>query len=258
VIRKLAVSFAGVVVVLAAAGTVRADSLPALPGNSGGPNGFWSYGTYQSGVDPADSMAFDLSGGPGEMTIGTWTNSGMVFNDLTWQPEKLTLTPGYGPIIVTWTALSAGTYTVTSTILPDADLSNSSGGNGPSLSSPLGQGSGSGSQSGPFSANFDFNAGDSIGFLATNGQTDNSGLSIEFGPAGVDAVPEPSRGVALMGLGLMAVFGALWIRHPGKGAITKLLSGSRPTLRKAQSIGEHPKSLGSMIDSESFSGSLTV
>ena len=128
-VSKDAVRLVAVVVMLMAAVSVRADSLP--PVSSGGPNGYWSFAPYQSGSDPSSSTMFGLSG-VGQMTdltFGSWSNpqSGTVSTDLAWQPDKLTLGANYGPIVVTWTSLSAGDYTVTATISPSLLGGSSSG-----------------------------------------------------------------------------------------------------------------------------------
>jgi len=119
-VSKDAVRLVALVVMLTAAVSARADSLPPVSGS--GPNGYWSFGPYQSGSDPSASTMFGVSGfgQMTDLTFGSWSNpqSGTVFTDLTWQPDKFTLGADYGPIVVTWTSLSAGDYTVNATISP--------------------------------------------------------------------------------------------------------------------------------------------
>jgi PEP-CTERM motif len=213
-VSKDAVRLVALIVMLTAAVSVRADSLPPL--SSGGPSGYWSFGPYQSGSDPSGSTMFGLSG-VGQMTdltFGSWSNpqSGTVFTDLTWQPDKLTLGPEFGPIIVKWTSLSAGDYTVTATVSPSLTASGSSGGQFSSFATPFVGGLDPANPSGPFSQTVSFAVGDSIGFVTSGGgSTDKSaGFLVSFSPALAPQVPEPSTEVALLGLCGMGLMGAIW------------------------------------------------
>jgi hypothetical protein len=239
-VSKDAVRLVALVVMLTAAVSVRADSLPPL--SSGGPNGYWSFAPYQSGSDPSGSTMFGLSGS-GQMTdltFGSWSNpqSGTVFTDLTWQPDKLTLGPNFGPIVVTWTSLSAGDYTVTATVSPSL-LGGLSSGQFARFATPFAGGLDPTISSGSFSETMSFGVGDTIGFVASSGgSTDqSSGFLVSFGPAlapnnpgsppqdpgsppqdpGSPApqVPEPSAEVALLGLCGMGLLGAVWAWRRG-------------------------------------------
>jgi len=222
-VSKDAVRLVALVVMLTAAVSVRADSLP--PVSSGGPNGDWSFAPYQSGTDPSGSTMFGLSG-VGHMTgltFGSWSNpqSGTVSTDLTWQPDKLTVGPDFGPIVVTWTSLSAGDYTVTATISPSLLGSGSSSGQFSRFATPLAGSLDPTISSGSFSETMSFGVGDTIGFVASSGSS--TGQSFGFlvssgsqnpGTApqepGSPAVPEPSAVVALLGLCGMGLLGAVW------------------------------------------------
>jgi PEP-CTERM motif len=213
-VSKDAVRLVALVVILAAAVSVRADSLPPL--SSGGPNGYWSFGPYQGGSDPSGSTMFGLSGS-GQMTgltLGSWSNpqSGTVSTDLTWQPDKLTLGPDFGPIVVTWTSLSAGDYTVTASISPSLLGSGSSSGQFSRFATPFVGSLDPTISSGSFSESMSFGVGDTIAFVASSGgSTDqSSGFLVSFSPALAPPVPEPSAVVALLGLCGMGLLGAIW------------------------------------------------
>jgi hypothetical protein len=217
VLKRLASILIGQVVLSLATVSVRADAVLSVPGsltlNPGGANGFWSVVPYQSGGDSSSGIAFGLSGmgAMGGLHLGAWPQG--VFSDLTWAPEKFTVTPGYGPIEVTWTALSAGEYTLTSSVLP---VSVGGGGSAPHVTPFFGGGSGSGSQpGGGFSAIVSFNSGDTFDFLATDagGQSAGGPLEIEFGPASQDPVPEPATAVSLLGVTVMGLFSAVAVRR---------------------------------------------
>ena len=223
-VSKDAVRLVALVVMLTAAVSARADSLP--PVLSGGPNGYWSFAPYQSGSDPSGSTMFGLSG-VGQMTgltFGSWSNpqSGTVSTDLAWQPDKLTLGANYGPIVVTWTSLSAGDYTVTATISPSL-LGGSSSGQFARFATPLAGGLDPTISSGSFSESMSFGVGDTIAFVASSGSStsQSSGFLVSFAPALAPnnpgsppqdpaPVPEPSAVVALLGLCGMGLLGAVW------------------------------------------------
>jgi hypothetical protein len=217
VLKRLASILIGQVVLSLATVSVRADAVLSVPGSltlsPGGANGFWSVAPYQGGGDSSGGIAFGLSG-IGAMSglhLGAWPQG--VFSDLTWAPEKFTVTPGFGPIEVTWTALSAGEYTLTSSVLP---VLVGSGGSAPQVTPFLDGGSGSGSQpGGGFSGIVSFNSGDTFDFLAAGagGQSADGPLDIEFGPTSQDPVPEPVTAVSLVGVGVMGLFSAVAVRR---------------------------------------------
>jgi len=135
--------------------------------------------------------------------------------DLTWTPANVTLTPGYGPLVATWTALTDGTYTVNSSVAP-SQMTGSSG------SQTITGGTGSTA----FSDAISFKAGDSISFTSAGstgithftsfGGTTGTDFNVNFSPFVADPVPEPSPPVALAGFGLMAIIGlaiAAWRRR---------------------------------------------
>ncbi len=180
--NRVAVCLMALVALLATPLCLHADSLQPVPSGPSLPNGYWSFKNAQS---PASSLPLTFSGN-GQMMIGTELNasSPMVFVDLSWQPDEFTIGPGYGSAIFSWTALSAGEYTVTATDAPSQGFG----------SSPLGQAAGS-SQSGLFTKCISFNPGDSICFVLPTAGNDSDFVFI--GPV---TVPEPSRAVALLGI----------------------------------------------------------
>ena len=217
---------AGLVVMLTAAVSARADSLPPL--SSGGPNGYWSFGAYQSGSDPNASTMFGVSGfgQMTDLTFGSWSNqqSGTMSTDLTWQPDRFTLGADYGPIVVKWTSLSAGDYTVTATISPSTLGSGSSSGQFARFATPFVGSLDPTISSGSFSESMSFGVGDTISFVATSGGSidQSSGFLVSFAPALAShdpgsppqdppQVPEPSAVVALLGLCGMGLLGAVWV-----------------------------------------------
>jgi len=107
---NVTVRLVAVVVVLAAAMKVRADSVP-VGYSASTPNGYWSYQQYQPG-DSGEHGALGFSGS-GEMDMLVDTPSGWQPVDLTWSPEQFTLSGDYGPAMVSWTAVTGGTYTIT-------------------------------------------------------------------------------------------------------------------------------------------------
>ncbi len=219
---------------------LRADSMPASAGNSQiVPLGFWTYGTTAATGNPSGNgplvigtlviggtetdpsvvaiAASDENGNslsaPTVLTLtgtGQMTELGSPLTNLTWNPDQLIVSPVLQPTIITWTASAPGSYTITSTILPNQNsgspsfaAASSTGGSG---------GSSGGSGSGPFSQTVSFNSGDSVSF-DTGGQGGFSGgpLEISFSSAdNPDPVPEPSSWVAILGLAGTALLGLTW------------------------------------------------
>jgi hypothetical protein len=135
--------------------------------------------------------------------------------DLTWAPDAVTLQPGYGPLVATWTALADGSYTVSASVSP-SQITGSSG----SLPDPNGSGSD------PFSQAISFKAGDTITFVSSGstginhftsaGDGGSTGFNVNLSPFEADPVPEPSQPVALAGFALMGLLGfvfASWRRR---------------------------------------------
>jgi hypothetical protein len=222
---------------------VRADSMPVSAGGSSGsqivPLGFWTYGTTAATGNPSGNgplvigslviggtetdssvvtiAASDENGNsltaPTVLTLtgsGQMTGLGSPLTNLTWRPDQLIVSPVLQPTTITWTASAPGSYTITSTILPNQNSSN------PSLAAArsLGGAGGSGSDSGtgPFSQTVSFNSGDSVSFdVAGQGSSSGGPLEISFGSP--DPVPEPSSWVALLGLAGTSLLGLTWMRR---------------------------------------------
>jgi hypothetical protein len=250
VLNKLVVSLVGMTVTFTAAIVVRADQLPSGPSDgsigfwSVAPlptGGASNAGTVVSLYDSGQMSAFSLGawttpgsqdaganqinggglviGGTADATTtftinpsdsnGNSLSSAGPFPELIWAPNAVNLQSGTGPVVFTWTALSDGSYMVNASVSP----SGSSG--SPTISGPSG--------SSPFSEVISFKAGDTISFISSptgliNHLTADSGFDVNLspfqagtgGPGPPDPVPEPSRLVALAGIGLMGLFGGAW------------------------------------------------
>jgi hypothetical protein len=185
---KASVSLIALVVMLTAPSGLRADSLPPVSNDESGPNGYW---TFKNALAPASVSPVELSGIGQMISVGNQfeANSSMVVVDMMWQPDEFTLGQGFGPAIVTWTALSAGEFTVTATGAPSQGTSDSL----------LRQATGSAqpaSQTGTWTECMNFEPGDSICLVlpATTGTNDS-----DFFVISSVTVPEPSLAIALLG-----------------------------------------------------------
>jgi hypothetical protein len=189
------------IVVLAISTGLRADQISVSA-----PQGSWSVSAYQAGVDTSEETSFGL-GGSGilsGLSLGPWSSQGIPGSstDLAWSPDRLTLTPGFGPMEIVWTASTSGDFTLHSTVSP-----NSKG--GVAL---------------PFSGVISVNAGDSLSFVVLGDTgfahplisgfslSPPSGFDAQFGPFAPDPVPEPSRSVALASIGMLAL-GVVFFRY---------------------------------------------
>jgi hypothetical protein len=145
---------------------------------------------------------------PATVTINASDSSGNTlampseFTDIVWAPDKLSLTPGFGAVAVTWTALTSGEYTVNATVIP-SQLNSSVG----LRSGSIGGSTGS---SAPYSQTMNFKAGDTIGFVAPGtGTSDGNGptpFDVSFSQSSVNPVPAPTNAVALIGVSAMGLF----------------------------------------------------
>jgi PEP-CTERM motif-containing protein len=160
-------------------------------------------------IAASDANGNSLSA-PAALTLtgtGQITGLGSPQTNLTWRPDQLFVSPVFQPTIITWTASAPGSYTITSTILPNQSSSNP----GLGTISSLNGGGGNDSDSGQFTQMVNFNSGDSVSFLAGQGGTSGGPLEISFGSADNPAVPEPSSLVALFGLVGTSLLGSTWI-----------------------------------------------
>ena len=223
-IRRSVVSLAGWAIMLMAAVGVRADSLSPPAEGDAAANGYWSFQPYQTGADPGSPFAITLTGS-GEisgMSLGAWSTpaTGPVVTDLTWQPDQFTLGPDYGPILVTWTALSPGEFTVTASLPASQVSSGFALGASSGSAVPFDSGLSPADASNPFCETMTFGVGDTIGFVAkSGGSADRSpgGLVVNFGSPLPAPVPEPSDSLALLGMLCVVLAGAVWTVQRNRG-----------------------------------------
>jgi hypothetical protein len=208
----------------------RADALPISgPSSPIVPLGFWTYGTT-SVSGPLEAGALVIGGTETDSsvvtiaasdengislsapTVLTLTGTGQIIGlgspltNLTWRPDQLTINQVSEPTTITWTASAPGSYTITSTLLPNQ---NSDGGQGFAAARVGGSGSGQ------FSQTIDFNSGDSVSFAAgAEGSSSGAPVEISFTSAdGPDPVPEPSSLVAIFGLAATSLLGLTWMNR---------------------------------------------
>jgi hypothetical protein len=231
--KRIVMIIACFVAISMVAERLRADSISAGGSNSPiVPLGYWTYGTTGpisngplvagalviGGTETDPSVvtiaASDENGNSlSAPTVLTLTGSGQILglgsslSNLTWSPNQLVVTTVGEPTIITWTASAPGAYTITSTVLPNQNMTNAG------FASTSSQGAGGGNDSGQFSQTVSFNPGDSVSFVAGAQDSSSSGpLEISFGSAGdPDPVPEPSSLVALFGLAGTSLLGSIWI-----------------------------------------------
>jgi hypothetical protein len=157
---------------------------------------------------------------PAQAQVGRSALAG-ASTDLTWSPDQLTLTPGFGPMEIVWTASTSGDFILNSTVSPDVI-----GG------APV-----------PFSGVVSVIAGDSLSFVVMgdlgfshplvsgSGSPQTSGFDAQFGPLDLAQVPEPSRPIALVSIGILGL-GAVIVRWRRRRASVRLLSAGLGRIRQ--------------------------
>jgi hypothetical protein len=192
ILRALNSAFglAAVVALLAMVGTLRAETVP--PGFSGSlspagddPVGYWSCQAYQPGTTLSSAGLGFYGSGSMELLVESATGWQPEIT-LNWSPNEFSLTGDFAPTIVNWTALTSGTYIITS----DGEPSLPHGGSGAAVAS-----ADSTSTSGMFSECMSFQAGQTCSFMAMPEPSSNSDLFA----LNVSAVPEPAELVAIAG-----------------------------------------------------------
>lgn len=210
---RRALSCLAVVVLLATATGLHADQMSVSA-----PEGSWSVSAYDSGTGSTGGISFGLSGNGilSGLTLGGWSSqeASGASTDLAWSPDQLTLTPGFGPMEIVWTASTSGDFILNSTVTPDMA-------GGPPV---------------PFSGVVSVIAGDSLSFvvlgntgfshplISGSGSPQTSGFEAQFGQLGPAPVPEPSRPIALVSIAMMGLGAVIlrWCRR--RASISRICS----------------------------------